>query len=162
TPTRVGKSALTSAGDAMITVHPHARGEVENAVLHAASVGGSPPRAWGSRLVVSVGDGKGRFTPTRVGKSRLQQRQRRSPSVHPHARGAVRRGHRMLRLGNGSPPRAWGSRIRLADTSARRRFTPTRVGKSGVSPMPAVDLAVHPHARGEVCALLRMARWTTV
>ena len=91
-----------------------------------------------------------RFTPTRVGKTNRNEYNYVRISVHPHAGGEntlisrVRPelfgspprgwGKRILLTTNyrmcGSPPRGWGKRQRLADREPRRRFTPTRVGKT--------------------------------
>jgi len=70
----------------------------------------------------------------------------------------------------GSPPRAWGIRFQFGQHPRPRRFTPTRVGNTGIvvgSAWPTVGftptrvgntcamqpprtrLPVHPHARGE-------------
>ncbi len=49
----------------------------------------------------------------------------------------------------GSPPHAWGRRLRRTQTCTPCRFTPTCVGKT-VAPNPNVyTVPVHPHMRGE-------------
>ena len=137
------------------SVHPHAGGENGNSSLSAISTSGSPPRGWGKRFQ-SAGDWLDcRFTPTRVGKTRIATRSPGRLSVHPHAGGENERqsqpcGRRErftpTRVGktmgkdakgaieDGSPPRGWGKRTQLQ--------------------LPLNDSAVHPHAGGENCRLL--------
>jgi len=131
-------------------VHPHARGEYRGVIMLLRTINGSPPRAWGIRVVsCSSVD----FV-----------------SVHPHARGEYANDPLWASLCYGSPPRAWGIRPAARPHGARRRFTPTRVGNTPVPravPAPRVRftptrvgntisrvaslglMAVHPHARGE-------------
>jgi len=92
-----------------------------------------------------------RFTPTRVGKTRL-------------------RIHSVSWAYFGSPPRVWGKRVDERVARRRQRFTPTRVGKTRVAGRSSTGLigspprvwgkrpscastigtvAVHPHACGE-------------
>ena len=49
----------------------------------------------------------------------------------------------------GSPPHAWGRRMRLNMLDVFMRFTPTCVGKTPCRPLCASHGAVHPHMRGE-------------
>src|SRR6516225_6507581 len=65
----------------------HARGEHRLFVFGFAVALGSPPRAWGTRLVFLLLYDGIRFTPTRVGNTICQSRVRSSGPVHPHARG---------------------------------------------------------------------------
>ena len=151
TPTRVGKTTRSAAPTAPTSVHPHACGE--NSVLLYARVvrdrftptrvgktpaarcqdgalPGSPPRVWGKRLPHIRHAGRQRFTPTRVGKTGPTSPACRTTPVHPHACG-----ENVLRSGAaspfaGSPPRVWGKRMFLFFRQGRRRFTPTRVGKT--------------------------------
>ena len=57
--------------------------------------------------------------------------------------------------GAGSPPRVWGRQLRAAWPRRVRRFTPTRVGKTGCPAAGFRRIAVHPHACGEDGGLLR-------
>ena len=108
-------------------VHPHARGD--NARRRCrARLSGSPPRAWGQSLMPGHLTAVRRFTPTRVGTTLLRWildccHDRFTPTrvgtTHrtrcPHGR-------------IGSPPRAWGQLIEVAEIGIQGRFTPTRVG----------------------------------
>src|SRR5439155_524103 len=48
-----------------------------------------------------------------------------------------------------SPPRAWGPLSSRLGGCRRRRFTPTCVGTTARSVIPAEPLTVHPHVRGD-------------
>ena len=50
-------------------VHPHTRGEDAYVTKVQEGGGGSPPHAWGRRMLVDALDDRARFTPTRVGKT---------------------------------------------------------------------------------------------
>jgi len=90
---------------------------------------GSPPRVWGKRGARRDRDITFRFTPTRVGKTRIIRIVRLRRSVHPHACGE---NHARGKLVVG-----------------RVRFTPTRVGKTLLGLRLSVVEKVHPHACGE-------------
>ena len=68
TPTCVGKIRLMSQGQGRATVHPHVRGEDGSRFPPRLTQPGSPPRAWGRFPHMAVLFGRGRFTPTCVGK----------------------------------------------------------------------------------------------
>src|SRR5438067_456428 len=91
-------------------VHPHARGEDGTRNRGGRRIGGSPPRTWGRRFVILERFADDRFTPTHVGKTRLELSHGSFLSVHPHARGED---NLLLRANDyppGSPPRTWGRR----------------------------------------------------
>jgi len=71
------------------------------------------------------------------------------PSLHPHTRGD----HRVVAGAShqlaGSPPHAWGPLSWEAAGAAMIRFTPTRVGTTGLPIVAANRFAVHPHTRGD-------------
>ena len=130
TPTRVGKTSASLIASAIRTVHPHACGE--NATQ--ASIGridrGSPPRVWGKRFGHMTHDDFGRFTPTRVGKTRGRCSAQPSRVVHPHACGENVSDAHSSPSQYGSPPRVWGKPPAGTAATAPARFTPTRVGKT--------------------------------
>ena len=129
TPTRVGKTPLSTLLQNGYTVHPHAGGENAWGPCSKKPMCGSPPRGWGKRHGM-IHDGPGdRFTPTRVGKTL---------EIDPD-----------WFAGNGSPPRGWGKRQPCRPPRPRARFTPTRVGKTDTAAESAPMYAVHPHAGGE-------------
>ena len=48
-------------------VHPHGRGDGAAELAELEAVGGSPPRAWGRRMICAHDAARPRFTPTGVG-----------------------------------------------------------------------------------------------
>ena len=68
-------------------VHPHAGGENAAGVDQLANRNGSPPRGWGKPAQPAVLAYSKRFTPTRVGKTRMTWARARPTTVHPHAGG---------------------------------------------------------------------------
>src|SRR5579862_944724 len=70
TPTRVGKTYPIGFAFALMSVHPHTRGEDPVKPWLRRGHHGSPPHAWGRRPERQVGSRCKRFTPTRVGKTR--------------------------------------------------------------------------------------------
>src|SRR5690606_23826262 len=107
TPTRVGTTSLSCGLPAASTVHPHARGDdfPQHCVLHFDF--GTPPRAWGRRLVARGVSLDGRYTPTRVGTTSAWPLRMSVPSVHPHARGDDLATTPCGPSATGTPPRAW-------------------------------------------------------
>ena len=95
-----------------------------------AATAGSPPRVWGNPRRWRTGWPGSGFTPTRVGKSVVAHGQGGGGAVHPHACGEIGGNERIEPLANGSPPRVWGNLMLQLRHRSRRRFTPTRVGKS--------------------------------
>ena len=121
------------AGDSLLStcrsVHPHARGDITECAVSNGAGNGSPPRAWGHRRRRSARWAR-RFTPTRVGTTRLTSWIVQGVSVHPHARGDIV--------------------ARVPYVLRHPRFTPTRVGTSLIGRCVApARRAVHPHARGD-------------
>ncbi len=70
-------------------------------------------------------------------------------TVHPHVRGEYTFVEAFSDYTNGSPPRAWGIRLRLSKKDDLKRFTPTCVGNTVPRAGKSSRHAVHPHARGE-------------
>ena len=113
---------------------------------------GSPPRAWGRRLLGDRAVTTLRFTPTCVGTARGCRRANRSAPVHPHVRGDGQGNERLVGGRAGSPPRAWGRRARRVRRQLRRRFTPTCVGTASRCRGRTGRSSVHPHVRGDGCS----------
>ena len=129
TPTRVGKTADRSAFE----------------MIHR----GSPPRVWGRLTPSRRRVDEHWFTPTRVGKTSSRWSMRPTHSVHPHACGEDLPIPMPASARRGSPPRVWGRRCSSVPCRERRRFTPTRVGKTSSPLLDSADRTVHPHACGE-------------
>ncbi len=173
-PPRVwGNPCQHKRNQAAFLVHPHACGEILNCSFQTLKffrftptrVGksmealvnddlgyGSPPRVWGNLCEEAMINLCTRFTPTRVGKSSLSSASAWGNSVHPHACGEIRKVARKIDRNGGSPPRVWGNLLPQLPSSPSRRFTPTRVGKSGEGIGGTMSFTVHPHACGEICA----------
>ena len=111
---------------------------------------GSPPRAWGPPDKQRAAASPTRFTPTCVGTSSGRLPPLGNLTVHPHVRGDLYQGFRLLLCQFGSPPRAWGPRWTKRPITRLRRFTPTCVGTSIKSWLSWLLPAVHPHVRGDL------------
>ena len=129
TPTCVGTTGAPPDCSGVHAVHPHVRGDDASLDKRFADVRGSPPRAWGRRQSGPFGAHVARFTPTCVGTTVSRVRISAHCSVHPHVRGDDRARARRWAFVSGSPPRAWGRRLR-----------PRR---------PRAPVSVHPHVRGD-------------
>ncbi len=71
TPTRVGTTTASIAHRPTASVHPHARGDNFEALEPGGKLFGSPPRAWGQLRRDGRAEQQVRFTPTRVGTTRV-------------------------------------------------------------------------------------------
>ena len=118
--------------------------------MNPKRIGGSPPRAWGHRLLMDRQGHRLRFTPTCVGTSSRRRCACGASTVHPHVRGDIAMALRMARFFAGSPPRAWGHRDAGRLGHGRNRFTPTCVGTSPSSRPERRQAPVHPHVRGDI------------
>ena len=130
-------------------VHPHVRGEHRLPERISGHRDGSPPRAWGTFLSLSVLNHFTRFTPTCVGNMTQTGPAIRSPAVHPHVRGEHHVTRPLTFSAPGSPPRAWGTFEPHHLSLGRRRFTPTCVGNMVNVCLKCKMYPVHPHVRGE-------------
>ncbi len=132
-----------------VSVHPHACGENWRCGSGCANASGSPPRVWGKLTIPTQATPAGRFTPTRVGKTRWRVLSFRGRPVHPHACGENNTKVRGKLKATGSPPRVWGKLLRGIVAASYDRFTPTRVGKTLWRISSISRATVHPHACGE-------------
>jgi hypothetical protein len=110
------------------------------------------PRGWGHPADTSVGVGRSRAIPTRVGTSISASEYSARMAGHPHAGGDIQNKHSSCSQKHGPSPRGWGHlgirwRARLS-----ARAIPTRVGTS--SPLGPTSPASpgHPHAGGDICS----------
>ncbi len=149
TPTCVGttRTAYPQRRDA--AVHPHMRGDHRSATQASPLMFGSPPHAWGPLEANFVACLCRRFTPTCVGTTMNPSSSSPSPTVHPHMRGDHGQGIAGAVPATGSPPHAWGPRLRLVSVRPRSRFTPTCVGTTNRRSGPRGYWPVHPHMRGD-------------
>jgi len=149
TPTRVGTTAVSESTPRSRSVHPHARGDDGDGHMIRDAACGSPPRAWGRRQHSRRRKMYRRFTPTRVGTTRMPRYVLAYRAVHPHARGDDQRAYPWSWARPGSPPRAWGRREGVSAGYRPLRFTPTRVGTTTMPDGGYSIGSVHPHARGD-------------
>jgi len=108
TPTRVGTTMLAVPSLEVASVHPHACGDNMGIALPPFEPIGSPPRVWGQRMKARNVAPFWRFTPTRVGTTKITAGLRATAPVHPHACGDNFAGFSTFVSGCGSPPRVWG------------------------------------------------------
>ena len=110
---------------------------------------GSPPRVWGRLLLTTCNGVSMRFTPTRVGTTRILRIEFAPNPVHPHACGDDLSTRMTCPCETGSPPRVWGRHAEYITLIERRRFTPTRVGTTPHPVRTRTARPVHPHACGD-------------
>ncbi|MDB5033316.1 MAG: hypothetical protein JWQ98_557 [Chlorobi bacterium] len=149
-PTHVGRSGRILSGRWNGSVHPHACGEILPIRKWNCSFSGSSPRMWGDPCRRCQGRHQLRFIPTHVGRSQCRGEISRLAPVHPHACGEIGVDISQMEYRSGSSPRMWGDPV-FADIGGELiRFIPTHVGRSTPSRMTVIELAVHPHACGEI------------
>ncbi len=108
-PTPVGNTSAGMPAALQASVHPHACGEHSWRLRRSASIGGSPPRLWGTPQKKKRFPLHPRFIPTPVGNT-VQEGVPDSPtSVHPHACGEHNSSSRYPSINSGSSPRLWGT-----------------------------------------------------
>ena len=128
-PTCVGNTTSNGSSQSINPVHPHVRGEYQQAVDEVALGDGSSPRAWGIPALCGSWREPDRFIPTCVGNTYQPIAYNPHQSVHPHVRGEY---------GN----------IQTV-TIFVERFIPTCVGNTAHGIIPTPRNTVHPHVRGE-------------
>ena len=148
-PTPVGNTSCSRNSERKCPVHPHARGEHLRSTTGRSVAGGSSPRPWGTRLWTGIERHTGRFIPTPVGNTGRGEGDSVGQAVHPHARGEHDGNNLLNAAAFGSSPRPWGTQQPACETAGVRRFIPTPVGNTTTSGTFNVNIAVHPHARGE-------------
>ena len=112
---------------------------------------GSPPHAWGRpRIRERVPVLRG-LTPTRVGTTAPVVAHACTAWAHPHTRGDDPDSRSYIRVAGGSPPHAWGRRLKDDSIICPTRLTPTRVGTTpnGPASKPISIRRAHPHTRGD-------------
>ena len=129
TPTCVGKTWGHGSAATLPAVHPHMRGEDGCPTASLGSPRGSPPHAWGRRLLQARRRGPGGSPPHAWGRLCLWPVSGNRMAVHPHMRGE--------------------DEIQMDDVVGALRFTPTCVGKTQASLAVFAGDTVHPHMRGE-------------
>ncbi len=156
-PTGVGNSVAGPPGRAPRAGHPHRRGELVQTGAYKRVDSGSSPQAWGTLAVGIDVARRLRVIPTGVGNSRSETcRPDRTPG-HPHRRGELQWLASLAELNGGSSPQAWGTRLGAGVAALRVRVIPTGVGNSSTVAALIVRPAGHPHRRGELGSVPRIA-----
>ena len=148
-PAHAGNSRCRIRPAGALPVHPRARGEQAVLLAMAADRPGSSPRTRGT---VAMEHGKlveERFIPAHAGNRRSTTHLRKTPPVHPRARGEQRWRRRAVMLCCGSSPRTRGTARITFGAGIHQRFIPAHAGNSSSAPAHAGTRAVHPRARGE-------------
>ena len=148
-PTRVGNTSLSVTFIAILSVHPHTRGEHGSDHEVRPRIAGSSPHAWGTHFLDRPQSRCRRFIPTRVGNTLLGPGREWSKPVHPHTRGEHLRKIVLSLYPSGSSPHAWGTLPSGSSALSKLRFIPTRVGNTPYGRISGSDWSVHPHTRGE-------------
>jgi len=86
-PTRVGNSRWFRCSWFHFSVHPHASGELVDALMNCTVESGSSPHEWGTRGGRHCCRHCWRFIPTRVGNSHMTTTTLQPRTVHPHSHG---------------------------------------------------------------------------
>ena len=136
-PTPVGNTGATAYLEALLSVHPHARGEHVAMSCALQGLRGSSPRPWGTPEHARSWGRQRRFIPTPVGNTPIKGNFGIENSVHPHARGEHKPWRPTGKYTPGSSPRPWGTRLKFGRALLNRRFIPTPVGntlKSSICP----------------------------
>ena len=108
TPTGVGTITCAPSTAPPLAVHPHGRGDNDDARRLTRDMIGSPPRAWGQSVRPRQCSPNYRFTPTGVGTIIPKVDKHAVHTVHPHGRGDNYSLYLVRVRPLGSPPRAWG------------------------------------------------------
>ena len=125
------------------------RGEYDATPRINLACAGSPPHAWGIRVLNALDVVPVRFTPTCVGNTTAMPSRWHRPTVHPHMRGEYDKVLWTKTKPDGSPPHAWGIQLMPKLDAPRPRFTPTCVGNTFLLLIGWLKMPVHPHMRGE-------------
>ena len=156
----------------MVSVHPHIRGAYRDIQRFSDGQNGSSPHTWGIQNAGGFDLQDARFIPTYVGHTLYTAHTDLCRTVHPHIRGAYRRGRAAETNSYGSSPHTWGIRCtrawgRTAHGSSPHtwgipyrgicpgcagRFIPTYVGHTPSGRPGYMLRTVHPHIRGAYAA----------
>ena len=127
-PTCVGNMTTPPLATAADAVHPHMRGEHEQALLAVGALAGSSPHAWGTWDRPCPRAANPRFIPTCVGNMAINLAAFVGLAVHPHMRGEHWQDNAEICLDCGSSPHAWGTCMTPEMAQKELRFIPTCVG----------------------------------
>jgi len=159
TPTRVGTTVPVAGERNVAGAHPHTRGDDSLRPPRPIDSPGSPPHAWGRRMLIVFDEAVGGLTPTRVGTTRRIWRGRLRRRAHPHTRGDDEPALPARVCSAGSPPHAWGRRDQQRPGSGDPGLTPTRVGTTYLTASGRRSSGAHPHTRGDDRGVVRLGQF---
>ncbi len=148
-PTLVGNTMVWAISARRLAVHPHTRGEHAGRLFACGASGGSSPHSWGTQRIRRLSFAWGRFIPTLVGNTAVDDRDQGLGAVHPHTRGEHTDSGLRKTAEVGSSPHSWGTLSATLAGIARSRFIPTLVGNTNRFHQAQSPRTVHPHTRGE-------------
>ena len=129
--------------------HPHGRGERQYRASFSRLAIGSSPRAWGTAARKPWQTDPQRIIPTGVGNGSMAILTKILRADHPHGRGERPARSRSFPRVSGSSPRAWGTVVRNDSVNQNIRIIPTGVGNGRTATGGTINMADHPHGRGE-------------
>ncbi len=127
-PTHVGNFSAGMGLSGLLSVHPHARGELFGWYGLVRAPFGPSPRTWGTCTPGRFRHHHRRSIPTHVGNLTSGSGRRLTSTVHPHARGELGGLHDPAHGTNGPSPRTWGTCLAEGRERLRERSIPTHVG----------------------------------
>ena len=148
-PTRVGRTSRPCSGRMRCPDHPHACGENEGYLCEDNSTVGPSPRVWGEHQAEDCDVGRGRTSPTRVGRNSPRRARCGASPDHPHACGENAQCLLERCQYVGPSPRVWGELRCSRPAPFRCRTIPTRVGRTHGCNVRIWAEPDHPHACGE-------------
>ena len=148
-PAHAGNARCCSDVARRAPVHPRARGERASSSRQPRQKAGSSPRTRGTRSQRDELGSRTRFIPAHAGNATRQPVGRRSPPVHPRARGERMMSPMKEVHSFGSSPRTRGTLEEPRGPHVERRFIPAHAGNAAPSRGAPLGRTVHPRARGE-------------
>ena len=148
-PASAGNTCAAPSAAAPPAVHPRERGEHKTIFFRIFAIIGSSPRARGTRRSMRSIRSWRRFIPASAGNTTPPRARVRRPPVHPRERGEHYGSKDTLNAGNGSSPRARGTRSTMHRPLAIARFIPASAGNTCSRARSSIGTSVHPRERGE-------------
>ena len=148
-PACAGNTSTPSRTRSRSPVHPRVRGEHDQRQHQQRVVGGSSPRARGTRSEPATRPALARFIPACAGNTSSNVKNTAPNPVHPRVRGEHRAYDDGIAAAAGSSPRARGTRHRRLQRRHLGRFIPACAGNTSSQSSSSPTTPVHPRVRGE-------------
>jgi len=148
-PACAGNTFAVHSSTPAAPAHPRVRGEHGSVSRSSVTVSGSSPRARGTQVSalrdrVEVG-----LIPACAGNTRCPRRHDGLPAAHPRVRGEHSGARSLSAVGEGSSPRARGTRRSTAPPPGGYGLIPACAGNTASRGTPSRRPAAHPRVRGE-------------